>query len=488
MQFNKQWKEFLMEERYPDLLLEARVKDVKAKYPGLDKTGWINWGRRQLEDVFGPKGVSRYLMWYARELRSKFQQEEDLENQNNVLEYAEALMDVVQDFQQNAQRLDQKDIYKYDAGELQYKLDKLGISKSARLKALKDEEQAKKDSEVVYNDHAVMAIRPLTTQSSCYYGHNPRLTTWCISTKSARNYFNQYTSEGKAFVITRFFGIPEGSVDHIIALELNYRGKLVRYWNAPNKAQDPDDLYSIVQDHVNGLKEYKDLDEEEREELVDEIYSELTNSAAAYVMDNPPPDPFESAEKALDEILLSHNLEYVSPYYQLDDNPYYDDQDDAEVYVMYNATMEVRIDTTGEEYENAPKNIEDVDYASQTFRDIGDAVEERLRDAGMYSFDDVEIDHDGDDIIVMLELRNNDFAPNVEGFREFVNFECAAAENEAENIKDVVKSYLTEKGYRVLPGQQTQLPGIEEEVQRGLNREGVEAVSMPFFGIQRRRR
>jgi hypothetical protein len=50
MQFNKQWKEFLMEERYPDLLLEARVKDVKAKYPGLDKTGWINWGRRQLED------------------------------------------------------------------------------------------------------------------------------------------------------------------------------------------------------------------------------------------------------------------------------------------------------------------------------------------------------------------------------------------------------------------------------------------------------
>ena len=466
MQFNKQWKELLMEERYPDLLLEARVKDVKAKYPGLDKTGWINWGRRQLEDVFGPKGVSRYLMWYARELRSKFQQEEDLENQNNVLEYAEALMDVVQDFQQNAQRLDQKDIYKYDAGELQYKLDKLGISKSARLKALKDEEQAKKDSEVVYNDHAVMAIRPLTTQSSCYYGHNPRLTTWCISTKSARNYFNQYTSEGKAFVITRFFGIPEGSVDHIIALELNYRGKLVRYWNAPNKAQDPDDLYSIVQDHVNGLKEYKDLDEEEREELVDEIYSELTNSAAAYVMDNPPPDPFESAEKACDEIMESRDFEYVAPYYQLDDNPYYDDEDDAEVYVMYNAHMEIRIDTTGEEYENAPKNIENVDYASQTFRDIGSAVEERLRDAGIYGFDDVEIEHDGDDIIVLLELRNNDFAPNIEGFREFVNFECAAAENEAENIKDVVKSYLTEKGYRVLPEQQTQLPGIEEEVQK----------------------
>ena len=39
MQFNKQWKEFLMEERYPDLLLEARVKDVKAKYPALEKTG-----------------------------------------------------------------------------------------------------------------------------------------------------------------------------------------------------------------------------------------------------------------------------------------------------------------------------------------------------------------------------------------------------------------------------------------------------------------
>lgn len=458
MQFNKQWKEFLMEERYPDLLLEARVKDVKAKYPTLDKTGWINWGRRQLEDIFGPKGVSKYLMWYARELRNKFRQDEDLDNQNNVLEVAEALLETVQDFHQNEQRLDQKDIYKYDFGELKYKLDKLGISKSAKLKAMKDEEQAKQDSEVVYNDHGVMAIRPLTTQSSCYYGHNPRLTTWCISSKSARNYFEQYTSEGKAFVITRFFGIPEGSSNHIIALELNYRGEIVNWWDAPNSAQDPDEFFSVVEEHVNGMKEYKDLDESEREDLMDEIYSELTNGAAAYVMDNPPPDPRESAEKACEEIMESRDFEYVAPYYEIEEYP-----DEDLVYVSYNASVEIKIDISGEEYENAPKKIDDADQ--DFYDDLETAVEDRLSDAGIYGYENLEIYDSGDALYVGLTLEV-DGDQNVEGFREFVNFECAAADKEAEDIKEVVKNYLAEKGYRVFPGQQMQLQGIEEEVQK----------------------
>ena len=122
MQFNRQWKEFLMEERYPDLLVEARVKDVKAKYPALEKSGWINWGRRQLEDTLGMRGVSKYLLWYARELYSNYNTDFDeyLEypgafdlDQSSIFRFAEQLMDLVQLFQQNQERLNEKDIYKY---------------------------------------------------------------------------------------------------------------------------------------------------------------------------------------------------------------------------------------------------------------------------------------------------------------------------------------------------------------------------------------
>jgi len=470
-----------MEERDPELLLEARVKDVKAKYPALEKTGWINWGRRQLEHTLGTKGVSKYLMFFARELFNNFDDvfEEYLEygealdyNENDILVVAEEIMDVVQDFQQNQQRMEEKDIYKYNVAELQYKLDKLGISKRAKLAALKDKEAAEEGSKMVYNDHGIMAIRPETMQASCYYGHNPRLTTWCISTKSERNYFDKYTKEdGLAFVITRFFGIPEGSDDHIVAMQFDHDGDIQMFWNAPNKSQDPDDLFSVIGDHLAGLKEYKDQDEETREELVSEIYSDLLSSSKEAIQDAPPPDPIEAAERACEEIQqeAERDFSHVSVYYEVQD----DVANDNTPYVYYAASLEIDMDISGEAYTNAPNSLADIDY--QDLRELEDEIEKRLGDAGIspwHGIDELEAGSPGNDetsFQVSFRIDPSDAEPNVEGFREFVNFTCAQFENQANDIEQVVNSVLMEKGYHAPAGQQMKLPGIEEDIKRYFN-------------------
>ena len=208
MQFNKQWKEYLIETRWPGFLLEARVKDVKAKYPVLEASGWINWGQRQITDLMGPKGVSKYLMWLAREAdrRIGVDDPDELRNDPDVLEMCEAILDHIVLFNQNQHKFEEKDIYKYHDEELKRMLDKLGVTTSAKAaQAAAEKKQAEENSEVVYNDHGIFAVRPLTTEASCYYGQNPRLTNWCISTKEKRFYFVQYTEEEeKVFVITKF--------------------------------------------------------------------------------------------------------------------------------------------------------------------------------------------------------------------------------------------------------------------------------------------
>jgi len=455
-----------MEERYPDLLLEARVKDVKAKYPVLEKGGWINWGRRQLEYTLGPKGVSKYLMFFARELRNNFEDDEDFSvAMADVMAVAEELMDVIQDFQLNQQRLEQRDIYKYNAAELQHVLDKLELSKRAKLAALKDKDAAEEGSKMVYNEHGIMAIRPETMQASCYYGHNPRLTDWCISTRSARNYFDKYTKEdGLAFVITRFFGIPEGSDDHIIAMQFDYDGDIQMFWDAPNKSQDPDDLFSVIGEHLAGLKEYEGQDEFERSDLVSQIYNDLLSSSKEAIQDTPPPSPIETAERACEEIQqeAERDLTHVQIYHEVQD-----DVADNRAYVDFGAQLGISMDVSSEAYKNAPKKIYDMDY--QDARALEDDFEAHLRDAGIYEIEEVELypdPRDEDAFEVSVRLYTGDETPDVEGFREFVNFTAANLDNQANDIEKIVQSIFMEKGYYAPSGQQMKLPGIEEDIQR----------------------
>ena len=112
-----------------------------------------------------------------------------------------------------------KDIYDYDptteVGDFKNDVE-LGLRK---LKDKDDQEKLKKqaageaDDLLETEDYAV--IRPNTEGASCYYGWGTR---WCISARESRNYFNQYSGEGKSFYFVMFRHLPNSNRYKKVAL------------------------------------------------------------------------------------------------------------------------------------------------------------------------------------------------------------------------------------------------------------------------------
>ena len=107
---------------------------------------------------------------------------------------ADNVVDLIAKFNKNLPRLIEKDIYKYTITELEQTLDNLGDANSEERR--KRKLKAEKESELVYDDNDIYARRPLTEFASIYYG---MATRWCISATECRNYFDEYTRDGKAF-------------------------------------------------------------------------------------------------------------------------------------------------------------------------------------------------------------------------------------------------------------------------------------------------
>ena len=481
MQFNRQWKEFLMEERYPDLLMEARIKDVKAKYPTLEKAGWVDWARQQLEQVLGPKSVSKYLMWHASELSRNFDGEaQDFldYDENDVLSVAEELMGMVVLFEQNLHKMEQKDIYKYNGAQLQQLLDKSGLTTNAIAAAKKAAKaQAEQGSEVVYNNHGIIAIRPLTEQASCYYGENPRLTTWCISETEKRNYFNQYTQEdSKAFVIVKFSGIPESDDNHIVALELDHKGNIEEVWSAPNEAQDPDILDTLILSHLSGMEEDVGQDED-FEEIAARILSDLKGYSKKAIIENPPPSPYEAVEKAISLIKAEteSDLENIEVDWR-----YWHSQTTE---IRYWATAQIDIDTRDASYIKAEKSLEkintDVDLhlgKSLANERLERALHNRMHERGYGSiYENLHLlinEYEEVSIQIWIEGRPHQ-AENVEGFREFCNFTLPDVQKDLDDILQIAESVFMENGYKENPKKDALSSMIMNEVDSYFENKGL---------------
>ncbi|HCI72428.1 MAG TPA: hypothetical protein DHV30_18275, partial [Balneola sp.] len=96
---------------FSDLLGEARIKDIKAKYPAWNKLGWIQWGRENLEKEINQKAVSKYLLYLIRELEHMFdvqklsdEGEDADESKEDILEIAENMVRLIKRFEDNQAR------------------------------------------------------------------------------------------------------------------------------------------------------------------------------------------------------------------------------------------------------------------------------------------------------------------------------------------------------------------------------------------------
>ena len=408
MNFNNTWRNYINQRpkskgrllgeqiiREYKLLAEGKKDEAKKANPITDSFEVVDVLAIQLRAEFGDKGMAKYIGYAAREMEEFYRQNTRQEDGRYILNpgvmatrFFEQVMGSVLGFHRNQQRLEQRDINKYTYRSLRRTLDELGQSESARKKALKDKAEAEKNSELVYNKNGIMAVRPLTTQASCFFGHNPRLTTWCISTKSKRNYFDQYTKEeSKAFVIVRFFGIPEDHPNHIISMQWSGPGEpeFEMYWDAPNDSQNPDDLFSVVDQHVQGM--YPD-EEETWEDLTQELHDALYSAAQDTVFDNPPDDPIdaitpkcEAIEDAFDE-----KSEHTNLWWEIDQDTF---QEDGYVAVYYGADTKFNLEPS--DYNIPAEVIDDPKLDYNFWRQVEKKWEQACEKSGLYVFENYHL-------------------------------------------------------------------------------------------------
>jgi len=323
--FVKIWKNYinedlLIESRFTDALAYAqnfkkgakqyRVKDVFDQFSDAQINTLMRGAERAIEYAkeSDPSGDNKYLMWVARYLRKdimrRFQKysknwgtnpvslSDDIEPDEVVANVADLIVDKVisliqpiKDYHLLKQRgFMKKDIYDYDPttdnGEF-----KLDVSNAMRkLKDRDEQDKLKKqaageaDDLLETEDYAV--IRPNTEGASCYYGWG---TKWCISARESRNYFNQYSGEGKSFYFVMFRHLPNSSPYKKVALVY---GKDQGYETDPEQVFDAadeetgevglieaitenllyrvfrkSDVFEKTRNKIKGLKSQEDRDE-----------------------------------------------------------------------------------------------------------------------------------------------------------------------------------------------------------------------------------
>ena len=488
MNFNNTWRNYVNQRpkskgqilgeqifREYKLIAEGKKDDAKKIAPIASSFGSIDTMVNQLRMLFGDKGVAKYIMFCAREMEevyknNYYKNDRGTYSQRPGAGYIsltrsfEEILGVVRQFHTVQNRLDQRDINKYTLQSLRRTIDNLPESETARKKRLRDKAEAEKNSELVYNKNGIMAVRPLTTQASCFFGHNPRLTTWCISTKSKRNYFDQYTKEeGKAFVIVRFFGIPEDDRNHIISMQWSGPGEpeFEMFWDAPNKSQNPDDLFDVVRQHVEGM--YPDEDES-WDDLTQELHDALYQAAEEVVFDNPPDDPgdmtAQKCERIEDE--FDEKAQFTNLYWEVDQDTF---QMEGYVSVFYGARTIIQLDP---EHHGVPEEIiSKADY--QTWRSLERKLEMLSERAGLYQFEDYNLYNESGVVsgVVMLELKhvagNETAGFTLEGFEEFANDTLAIEREDAMMTRKIAIGLLQEE-FRA----KSEKPSDEEQLELGL--------------------
>ena len=434
MNFNSIWKSYLNEEKELELLVEARVKDIKKKYPVLTDTGWLAYSREKLDSVLGPKGVSKYLLFCMRELHRGFKQDiEDSESWidsehydvQDVKTVADEILEAVLAFQENQQRIEEKDIYKYNIGELQRALSKLGLSSSQKKE--KEKAEAMKTTEIVYDENGIFAVRPYSEASSCYFGKNTR---WCISATQSRNYFSQYTREGKAFVMVRFDGIPADNSMHKLALVYDRDGELEEVFDAPDNDHSDYIVFQAAALHF-GEEDYELIDDEDKKEKIDDIASDIIQNGFVNVLDNPP-DPTDSYEAECRQVEedLEDDIKHADYGFEVDN---YGDG----AYVSFWASFNIELDN--EIFENGKYQFDD------GYHTAGEIIN-KMSEAQIY-FEDLDItDHSGKTTF-QFRMAAENYEANPEGYRQLLEEVAFQEKRKFSAMRRILLKYLADEEF-----------------------------------------
>jgi hypothetical protein len=216
------------------LLIEARIDDVKKKYPelaekreGLDGESVLDV-LIQADPTSNSNAPQKYLAAAAKILNNQFaihkrnglepfwEKEWPLDSVDGEVVtnfdteklwspwgLATTIATEINKFHELLPHIDPKgrDLASYKTWEeLNSVVSNADKKKQDKEKAKKQKEQeseaASSTSRVIVNNDDYIMIRPESEEASCYYGKG---TQWCISATESTNYYEQYTADGKSF-------------------------------------------------------------------------------------------------------------------------------------------------------------------------------------------------------------------------------------------------------------------------------------------------
>lgn len=244
----KAWRDFKAEpERLEaELLLESRKTDAIAQVTNWKKiiepsllstidpvllqgmTDGLATLVRQVSDA-DPTGKNKYLPWFAKYVKNytkrhmyeysprysaraqaKVERGEKPFAEDETSSYLRGILDQADRFTRNLEQMHKymerglitKTIEQFEyVSDIENAVFYAEREEKRREKMEKMKEAAKESSDIVMDEDGVTMVRPMSEEASCYFGQG---TQWCISATSSRNYFDQYTGEGKAFYFVNF--------------------------------------------------------------------------------------------------------------------------------------------------------------------------------------------------------------------------------------------------------------------------------------------
>ena len=286
----KNWRNYVNE----DLIIENRYTDAVAYAQNLNKGGKqykvkdvidgmseeqrerIKVGAKRAMEIAredDPSGDNKYIMWVARFVRKDLMRRlqkygkqwstspvlwDDPEAvkdsihdpdyvaanlASSIVDVTVGLMPFIQNYHLLKEKnLIKKDIYDYDpqneVGE--FKNDVANGMKEYEGRQEKDKlkQQVKGEADDLLETEDYSVIRPNTEGASCYYGWGTR---WCISARESRNYFAQYSGEGKVFYFVMFRHILNSS---------DYKKMALVYGKEQGYDTDPEQVFDAADNEV----------------------------------------------------------------------------------------------------------------------------------------------------------------------------------------------------------------------------------------------
>ena len=196
-----------------DLLLEGRKEDILKKY-GIDEetTDVINYFSDK-----DPSGNNKYLEWM-------FKNWAGLGKNRDYSPLDKEVVDVIELFHKNVQRIQNKDINSYSFLKLKETVKE--AEEKRKMSELKKE--VKKQKTVIYDDDRWLVVSPHSWKASCYYGAG---TKWCVTAKDTPNHWNTYSKNSTFFYVIDKTKTKKNKYYKVAYRQLKREGKF-ELWDA----------------------------------------------------------------------------------------------------------------------------------------------------------------------------------------------------------------------------------------------------------------